>query len=130
MDLNPDIEKTSPLPKFTILIKNALLINLRVVISNIKIIFLKLQPKNTQMRRFWFLFHMKLYILTNLRVSIPNMKILFFKFQPKITKKSIFGFKVNVFLFWMELSNFTSARVLISNMAKAFYLRPKNTQIT
>ena len=46
------LEKTDPLPKFTIMVKNSFLVNLRVLISNMTIIFSKFQSKDTQIRQF------------------------------------------------------------------------------
>ena len=50
-ELDPDpgsLEKTDPLPKFIIMAKNSFLVNLRVLISNMTIIFSKFHSKDTQ----------------------------------------------------------------------------------
>ena len=49
---NLDLYKTDPTPMFTILVKNSFLINLMVMISNMKIVFFKFQSKKIQLRQF------------------------------------------------------------------------------
>ena len=75
------LEKADPTPKFTVLVKNLFLRNLRVLISNITIVFLKVQPNNTKTRQFWskilgffYSFH-ELFHLIDSRVLMSNMTI-------------------------------------------------------
>lgn len=46
-------EKVEPTTKFTILVQNSFLINLKVLISNPRIVFFKFQSKNTKIRYLW-----------------------------------------------------------------------------
>lgn len=47
------LETADPKPKITVLVKGLFLINLRVITSNMSLAFLKLQPKNAQIRYSW-----------------------------------------------------------------------------
>ena len=75
---------------------------LKVQISNMTIVLLKLWPKNTQIQHFW----------------------------SKIPKSGFFGPKFRHFYYFTKFRNQTNSRVLISKMTIGFLkLWPKNTQI-
>ena len=76
------LEKADPIPKFTVWVKDSLKANLRVLISNMTIVFYNSSSKVPKQGIFdpnfrHFHFFTKFRKLTNSRVLISNMKIVF-----------------------------------------------------
>ena len=130
---------------FCFLVKFCKQTNLRVLISNTAMVFLKFLPKNTQIRYFWlkipkygifgpkfrhFCFFTKICNYTNSMVLISNMTIVVLEFQPENTQIRHFDPKCRYFHYFTIFCNQTNLRVLISNMVTVFSnSSPKNTQI-
>ena len=108
--------------------------HLRVLISNMTIVFLQFLPKNTEIRYFWVkntkirnfwsqfqafsLFHDILQVDKFEGADFKYENIIF-KFQTKKSRITHFWFQIETF-FFRKICNQTNLRALISNMTMAF----------
>ena len=113
------LEKADTIPNFTVKkVKNLISISSAILITKMTTAVLKFQPKNIEIKRFWFqtqAFYScrKFCNQTNLRALISNMRILSLNSSPKIIKPGIFGPKFKNFCFCTKLCCKTTLRARI-----------------
>ena len=109
--------------------------NLRVLISNVTVIFLKFQPKNTQIRHFWsqiqtFSFFPEILQFDKFKGADFKYDNRFLKFLPQNTQISHFWSHMQAFLLFHKISQIDKsegADFKYDNSILKF--QPKNTQI-
>ena len=102
-------EKVDPMSKITLFLKNSYLIKSTVLILNMTVAFLKLEPKDTLKGVFWSKnrsFCFVLYVFLHL----GKFKCVDFKYD-KTPKLTIFDARFQIFIIFAQFSSSTNLRM-------------------